>query len=197
MYAVPTGNDSSGLRVSTIRYPRGCKTRSVNPAAIAVVSLLLARPPAPAGSPLSEAPFPPHRIADNLYYVGSEGLASYLVTTRKGHILINPSFDTTVPVIRASVEKLGFKFTDVEDPAEQPRPRRSRGRHGRGQAPDRGRGARSCAATTGPSPAAPDKPLDAHRRHARPEGRRQGHPGRGQSDRAADARPHAAAAPPG
>jgi metallo-beta-lactamase class B len=80
----------------------------------ALVVLLLARAPAPAGSPLSEAPFPPHRIADDLYYVGSEGLASYLVTTPKGHILINPSFETTVPVIRASVEQLGFKFTDVK-----------------------------------------------------------------------------------
>jgi metallo-beta-lactamase class B len=85
----------------------------VNPVALSLLCLL-ARPPAPAGSPLSEAPFPPHRIADNLYYVGSEGLASYLVTTPRGHILINPSFDTTVPVIKASVEKLGFKFTDVK-----------------------------------------------------------------------------------
>ena len=82
--------------------------------AAAAALMLLARTPAPPGSPLSEAPFPPHRIADDLYYVGSEGLASYLVTTPKGHILINPGFETTVPVIRASVEKLGFKFTDVK-----------------------------------------------------------------------------------
>ena len=61
-----------------------------------------------------DEPFPPHRIADNLYYVGSAGLSSYLITSPKGHILINPSFDRTVPLIRASVEKLGFKFTDVK-----------------------------------------------------------------------------------
>ena len=59
-------------------------------------------------------PFPPHRIADNLYYVGSRGLASYLVTSSKGHVLINSSFDRTVPIIRANVEKLGFKFTDIK-----------------------------------------------------------------------------------
>jgi metallo-beta-lactamase class B len=59
-------------------------------------------------------PFPPHRIADNLYYVGSKGLSSYLVTTSKGHILINSSFERTVPLIRASVEKLGYKFSDVK-----------------------------------------------------------------------------------
>jgi metallo-beta-lactamase class B len=59
-------------------------------------------------------PFPPHRIADSLYYVGSKGLSTYLVTTGKGHILINSSFERTVPLIRAGVEKLGFKFSDVK-----------------------------------------------------------------------------------
>jgi len=61
-----------------------------------------------------DEPFPPHRIADQLYYVGSKGLASYLITTSKGHILINSSFERTVPIIRGNVEKLGFKFTDIK-----------------------------------------------------------------------------------
>ena len=61
-----------------------------------------------------DEPFPPHRIADNLYYVGSKGLASYLITTTEGHILINSSFERTVPTIRGNVEKLGFKFTDIK-----------------------------------------------------------------------------------
>ncbi|OYW71136.1 MAG: subclass B3 metallo-beta-lactamase [Verrucomicrobia bacterium 12-59-8] len=58
-------------------------------------------------------PFPPHRIAGNLYYVGSADLASYLITTDEGHVLINSSLEESVPLIRASVEKLGFKFTDI------------------------------------------------------------------------------------
>jgi metallo-beta-lactamase class B len=58
-------------------------------------------------------PFPPHRIAGNLYYVGSRDLASYLITTPQGHVLINSSLEESVPLIRASVEKLGFKFTDI------------------------------------------------------------------------------------
>lgn len=57
--------------------------------------------------------FPAFRIADNLYYVGSRGLASYLVTTSAGHILINTNLESSVPQIRASVEQLGFKFTDI------------------------------------------------------------------------------------
>jgi metallo-beta-lactamase class B len=60
------------------------------------------------------APFPAHKIVGNLYYVGTEQLATFLITTPQGHILINSDFEATVPVIRASVEKLGFKFTDIK-----------------------------------------------------------------------------------
>lgn len=58
-------------------------------------------------------PFPPFRIAGNLYYVGSKDLASYLITTPQGHILINSDLETSPPLIRASIEKLGFKVSDV------------------------------------------------------------------------------------
>jgi metallo-beta-lactamase class B len=58
-------------------------------------------------------PFPPFRIAGNLYYVGSKDLASYLITTPRGYILINSNLVGSVPLIRASVEKLGFKFGDI------------------------------------------------------------------------------------
>jgi metallo-beta-lactamase class B len=59
-------------------------------------------------------PLAPFKIAGNLYYVGSRGLANYLITTPKGHILINSDLEENVPLIRASVEKLGFKFTDIK-----------------------------------------------------------------------------------
>ena len=60
------------------------------------------------------APFPAHKVIGNVYYVGSSELASFLITTPQGHFLINSDFEATVPVIRASVEKLGFKFTDIK-----------------------------------------------------------------------------------
>jgi metallo-beta-lactamase class B len=59
-------------------------------------------------------PFPAHTIAGNLHYVGSKDLASYLVTTAEGHILINSSFDDSVPLIRKSIEDLGFRFGDIK-----------------------------------------------------------------------------------
>jgi metallo-beta-lactamase class B len=59
-------------------------------------------------------PFPPFRIADNFYYVGSKGLANYLITTPQGNILINSDMEANVPLIEASIEKLGFKFKDTK-----------------------------------------------------------------------------------
>jgi metallo-beta-lactamase class B len=56
----------------------------------------------------------PFRIADNLYYVGSEDLASYLVVTPNGNILINANVASSPPQIRASVEKLGFRWSDTK-----------------------------------------------------------------------------------
>ena len=58
-------------------------------------------------------PFPAFRIAGNLYYVGSKGLASYLVATPQGHILINSDLEANVPLLRTSVESLGYKFSDI------------------------------------------------------------------------------------
>ena len=59
-------------------------------------------------------PFPAHRVMDNVYYVGTKELASYLITTSEGHILINSNYETSVPVIQASVKELGFDFKDIK-----------------------------------------------------------------------------------
>jgi acetyl esterase/lipase len=59
-------------------------------------------------------PFPAHKIMGNVFYVGSKDLATYLITTPQGHILINSGFERTVPLIQKSVESLAFKMTDVK-----------------------------------------------------------------------------------
>ena len=58
--------------------------------------------------------FPAHTIIGNLHYVGTATLNSFLFTTPQGHILINTNYEDTVPLLRASVEKLGFKLTDIK-----------------------------------------------------------------------------------
>ncbi|GGG66922.1 subclass B3 metallo-beta-lactamase [Edaphobacter dinghuensis] len=67
-----------------------------------------------ATDPAWTTPIAPFQIADNLYYVGSRDLASYLVVTPKGNILINANLSTSPPQIRASVEKLGFRWRDTK-----------------------------------------------------------------------------------
>jgi metallo-beta-lactamase class B len=79
----------------------------------AIVMLLSLSSPARAQANDWMEPFPAFRIAGNLYYVGSKGLAAYLITTPQGHILINSNLEGSVPMIRASIEKLGFKYGDV------------------------------------------------------------------------------------
>ncbi len=59
-------------------------------------------------------PLPPFQVADDLYYVGSEELAAYLITTPAGNILINANLETSPPQIRASVEKLRFQWADTK-----------------------------------------------------------------------------------
>ena len=58
--------------------------------------------------------FPPHKIAGNLYYVGTASLSSYLIVTPQGNILIDATYERNVPVIQKSVEQLGFKFSDIK-----------------------------------------------------------------------------------
>jgi metallo-beta-lactamase class B len=58
--------------------------------------------------------FPAHKIIGNIHYVGTGTLNSYLITTPQGHILINTNFEETVPLLRASIEKLGFTPTDIK-----------------------------------------------------------------------------------
>jgi metallo-beta-lactamase class B len=56
----------------------------------------------------------PFRIAGNLYYVGSNDLAAYLITTPKGHLLLNGNLPASVPQICQNIKMLGFKLVDVK-----------------------------------------------------------------------------------
>ncbi|QEC66062.1 subclass B3 metallo-beta-lactamase [Panacibacter ginsenosidivorans] len=59
-------------------------------------------------------PYPPFRIAGNLYYVGTYDLACYLITTAQGNILINTGIASSGSQIKENIETLGFKFSDTK-----------------------------------------------------------------------------------
>jgi metallo-beta-lactamase class B len=64
--------------------------------------------------PAWTAPQTPYRIIGNMYYVGSKDLASFLITTPQGLILINSTLAQNVPLIRKNIEALGFHFSDIK-----------------------------------------------------------------------------------
>lgn len=80
---------------------------------MAVLCAGLALPGAARVPQVWNQPFPAFHIAGNLYYVGTADLAAYLIVTPKGDILINSDMATSVPLIRRSVESLGFHFRDI------------------------------------------------------------------------------------
>ena len=60
------------------------------------------------------APVEPFRIVGNIHYVGGANIASYLITTSQGHILIDTGTTEMHAVIASGVAKLGFKTSDIK-----------------------------------------------------------------------------------
>lgn len=54
------------------------------------------------------------RIVGNIYYVGASDLASYLIATPDGHILIDTGVSEMSSQIRHNVEALGFHMSDIK-----------------------------------------------------------------------------------
>ena len=61
-----------------------------------------------------QEPAEPFRIAGNLYYVGANDVAAFLITGPEGHIVLDGGYPSTAPMIMASIAKLGFNIKDVK-----------------------------------------------------------------------------------
>lgn len=59
-------------------------------------------------------PATPHQVIGPVYFIGTTALASFLITTRSGHILLDPGFEESVPLIKNSMRALGFKYEDIK-----------------------------------------------------------------------------------
>lgn len=66
-----------------------------------------------AAPPEWNRPVEPFRIVGHVYYVGASDVSAFLITTPQGHILVDTGFRETVPLIDASVRKLGFRMEDI------------------------------------------------------------------------------------
>lgn len=54
------------------------------------------------------------RIYSNTYYVGTDGLSSVLITSGKGHVLLDGALPESAPLVVANIRSLGFRIEDVK-----------------------------------------------------------------------------------
>ncbi len=83
------------------------KSRLLLAAMAMTLTCLAADPPA------WRQPFAAHRVVGNVYYVGTYDLASFLIVTPAGNVLINGGLADSVPLMRKSVADLGFQWKDI------------------------------------------------------------------------------------
>jgi metallo-beta-lactamase class B len=83
-------------------------------AAIVAAALPAGQPPANLAQNSWTAAIKPFRIVDNIHYVGTADLSSFLITTPAGHILIDTAYDPKAAVIVGSIKALGFDVRDVK-----------------------------------------------------------------------------------
>jgi metallo-beta-lactamase class B len=56
----------------------------------------------------------PYRVIGNIFYVGAEGISAHIIVTPQGLILLDTGTREMLPGLRANIEKLGHKLTDVK-----------------------------------------------------------------------------------
>lgn len=61
-----------------------------------------------------QQPVEPFRIAGDLYFVGTNDVSAFLLTSPAGHILLDGGYPGTAPMIVASMARLGFDIRDVK-----------------------------------------------------------------------------------
>ncbi|PIB93211.1 CAU/MBL1b family subclass B3 metallo-beta-lactamase [Caulobacter sp. FWC2] len=83
--------------------------------ALAFAVAAVAAPAAHADNSNWTKPIRPYRVVGNIYYVGSEGLSAWLITSSQGHVLLDsgPSAEGA-KLIERNIATLGFQLADVK-----------------------------------------------------------------------------------
>ena len=83
-------------------------------AALAAVAGLSANMAAADSPPEWARPQEPFRVVGPIHYVGTEGIAVYLIKTSRGLILLDGGLQEAVPIVERNIAKLGFRLQDVK-----------------------------------------------------------------------------------
>ncbi|ESQ93563.1 hypothetical protein ABAC460_00405 [Asticcacaulis sp. AC460] len=81
---------------------------------LAALGLIFASPALADGDASWSAPHEPYRIVDNIWYVGTEGVGVYLITTDEGHFLVDAATEEGAAVVEDNIKKLGFDLKDIK-----------------------------------------------------------------------------------
>jgi metallo-beta-lactamase class B len=84
------------------------------PPLIAATAVLMAPPAIAADSPKWSTPTKPFRIAGNIYYVGTQGLAAYLITSTQGAILLDGTTAQNAALIERNIEAVGVSLHSIK-----------------------------------------------------------------------------------
>lgn len=60
------------------------------------------------------APFEPFQLIDNIYYVGTDGIAVYVIKTSQGLILMDTALPQSTGMIKDNIARLGLKVADIK-----------------------------------------------------------------------------------
>lgn len=82
--------------------------------AFGAIALALTTPAHAQVRPEWARPVVPFRVAGNVYYVGTEGIGTYLIAAGKQAILLDGGLAEDAPLIKKSIKVLGFKLSDVK-----------------------------------------------------------------------------------
>jgi len=59
-------------------------------------------------------PFEPFQLIGNIYYVGTDGIAVYVIKTSQGLILMDTALPESTGMIKDNIAKLGLKVSDIK-----------------------------------------------------------------------------------
>jgi metallo-beta-lactamase class B len=82
-------------------------------ASVAAFLIAFASGAAAQNNPDWTKPHEPFRVMGPIYYVGTKGLAVYLIATPAGHVLVDGALPESAPLIEASIRALGFDPKDL------------------------------------------------------------------------------------
>ena len=97
------------------RIKRGHEARHAWRAALALTAGLSMAAPASADDPPEwSAPVKPFNIAGNIFYVGTQGLAAYLIVSNQGAILLDGTTAKNAPLIERNIQQVGVPLHAVK-----------------------------------------------------------------------------------